>query len=54
VAAPLRWAAPLLDFQREGVHALVESEVMLLADDMGLGKTCRPSQPFVCLPIEAS
>lgn len=35
----LEWPAPLLDYQLEGVRALVERDRILLADDMGLGKT---------------
>ena len=35
----LEWAGPLMPFQRDGVHTLLESQRLLLADDMGLGKT---------------
>ena len=35
----LEWPAPLLEFQLEGVRALIERDRILLADDMGLGKT---------------
>jgi superfamily II DNA or RNA helicase len=35
----LDWPAPLLDFQREGIAALLSRWELLLADDMGLGKT---------------
>jgi superfamily II DNA or RNA helicase len=37
--AILEWPAPLLDFQIDGVRALIERDRVLLADDMGLGKT---------------
>lgn len=37
--ALLEWPAPLLDYQLEGVRALMERDRILLADDMGLGKT---------------
>lgn len=36
---PIKWPHPLLPFQADGVHALVERQSLLLADDMGLGKT---------------
>lgn len=35
----LSWHAPLFEFQREGVSALLVKESLLLADEMGLGKT---------------
>lgn len=35
----LTWPAPLMDFQVEGVRALLGNDRLLLADDMGLGKT---------------
>ncbi|MEO9175733.1 MAG: SNF2-related protein, partial [Gaiellales bacterium] len=35
----MEWPHPFLDFQRDGIRALVESDALLLADDMGLGKT---------------
>jgi SNF2 family DNA or RNA helicase len=35
----LNWPAPLLDYQREGVTALLSHRELLLADDMGLGKS---------------
>ena len=37
--ALLEWPAPLLEFQLEGVRALMDRDQILLADDMGLGKT---------------
>lgn len=36
---PLEWPHELFEYQRDGVSALVERDVLLLADDMGLGKT---------------
>ncbi|MBI2844788.1 MAG: restriction endonuclease [Armatimonadetes bacterium] len=36
---PLEWPGDLLDFQKTGIHVLVERPSVLLADDMGLGKT---------------
>lgn len=33
------WPAPLLDYQRQGIAALMGRGTLLLADDMGLGKT---------------
>lgn len=38
-SALLEWPAPLLDYQLDGVRALIAREQILLADDMGLGKT---------------
>jgi SNF2 family DNA or RNA helicase len=35
----LEWPHGFFPFQREGVAALIERDVLLLADDMGLGKT---------------
>lgn len=35
----LEWPAPLLEYQLEGVRALIDRDQILLADDMGLGKT---------------
>ncbi len=35
----LDWPHPLLDYQKEGIAALVERPNLLLADEMGLGKT---------------
>jgi len=35
----LDWPGDLMQFQKEGVQKLIESERILLADDMGLGKT---------------
>ena len=35
----LEWPAPLLEYQLEGVRALMDRDQILLADDMGLGKT---------------
>ncbi len=35
----LEWPAELMPFQREGVHALITMDRLLLSDDMGLGKT---------------
>ncbi len=39
MAPRLRWAAPLLPYQVQGVQALLSRPGLLLADDMGLGKT---------------
>lgn len=36
---PLEWPGPLLDYQLEGIQALMSHDALLLADDMGLGKT---------------
>ncbi len=35
----LEWPGELMQFQKDGVLALINSERVLLADDMGLGKT---------------
>lgn len=35
----LEWPADLMPFQRDGVHALIKMDRLLLSDDMGLGKT---------------
>lgn len=35
----LEWPSQLMEFQKEGVQALLNNERLLLADDMGLGKT---------------
>ena len=35
----LEWPSDLMPFQRDGVHALIEMDRLLLSDDMGLGKT---------------
>lgn len=35
----LEWPAPLLEYQLDGVRALMGRDRILLADDMGLGKT---------------
>ncbi len=35
----LEWPAPLMQYQLEGVRALIDRDRILLADDMGLGKT---------------
>ena len=35
----LEWPASLMQFQRDGVHALIKMDRLLLSDDMGLGKT---------------
>ena len=35
----LEWPASLMPFQRDGVHALIKMDRLLLSDDMGLGKT---------------
>ena len=35
----LEWPAPLLNYQRDGIAALLARPELLLADDMGLGKT---------------
>jgi len=35
----LEWPSPLLQYQREGVMALITRPALLLADSMGLGKT---------------
>ena len=35
----LEWPSELLDFQRDGIQALLANDRLLLADDMGLGKT---------------
>jgi superfamily II DNA or RNA helicase len=38
-ASILEWPSPLMDYQIDGVKALLERDRILLADDMGLGKT---------------
>jgi hypothetical protein len=35
----IEWPRPFFPYQLDGIRALVEREVLLLADDMGLGKT---------------
>ena len=35
----LEWPVALMPFQRDGVHALIGMDRLLLSDDMGLGKT---------------
>jgi len=37
--AIVEWPHPFFEYQRDGIRALVERDVLLLADDMGLGKT---------------
>nr|MBA2244778.1 DEAD/DEAH box helicase [Gemmatimonadota bacterium] len=37
--AVIDWPGDFFPYQRDGIRALVEREVLLLADDMGLGKT---------------
>ncbi len=39
VGTHLEWHGELMPFQADGVHALMDSQSLLLADDMGLGKT---------------
>ncbi len=35
----LEWPSPLLNYQRDGIAALLAPPELLLGDDMGLGKT---------------
>ena len=51
----LEWPAPLLDYQLDGVRALIGRDRILLADDMGLGKTVQAlaALRILCLQREA-
>ncbi len=53
-SAAIEWPAALLDFQLEGIHALLEKPRILLADDMGLGKTVQAAAAMriLCLRRE--
>jgi len=48
----LKWAGTLLPFQKDGVHALMEMDRLLLSDDMGLGKTVQVIAALRILSIQ--
>ena len=50
----LEWPAEFMEFQKDGIMTLVESNRILLADDMGLGKTLQVIAALRILIVQRS
>ena len=50
----LEWPAEFMEFQKDGITTLIESDRILLADDMGLGKTLQVIAALRILIVQRS